>query len=325
MEVRILSYTHFTLSERICLQNYLCQGKSFREIAKLLNRSPSSISREVNRNFSKSYNRYNFWRATTLYIIRRKNSVRKFIINNNSHLYSLIKESLEKYWSPEIISNHCKKAGYSISFSTIYLAVKRGLFSNITPKTHLRRRGKKKPSKNSNCATIHPEHTIHDRPKIVDDKLRLGDWEGDTVVGSKSKYCLVTQVDRKSKLLVAAISPNRTMNEVRKAIKRAFELLEIKMPVHSITLDNGPEFADFKGIEEDLETTIYFADPHSPWQRGLNEHTNGILRFFYPKGTDFSKIKEEELLEVVHLINSRPRKCLDYLSPLEFISKKCCT
>ena len=320
-----MSYTHFTLSERFCLQEFLNQGKSFREIAKLMGRSPSTISREVKRNFSKKKKRYNAWRATTLYIIRRRNCVRKPAIKKDTELYRLIKECLEKYWSPEVTAHYCKEKGYAVSFSTIYAAVKSGLFSDIKPKTHFRRKGKKKHAKHGNHATIHPEHTIHDRPSIIDQRLRLGDWEGDTVCGAKNKSCLVTQVDRKSKLLAAAISPNHTKDEVRKATKRAFELLEVSMPIHSITLDNGSEFADFKGIEEDLDTTIYFADPHSPWQRGLNENTNDILRFFFPKGTDFSLVSEEELLRVVHLINTRPRKCLGYLSPLDFISKKCCT
>lgn len=96
------------------------------------------------------------------------------------------------------------------------------------------------------------------------------------------------------------------------------------MPIETITQDNGSEFADFLNIEKDLGTTIYFADLHSPWQRGLNKNTNGLLRFFYPKGTDFLSVSEEKFQKVIHLINSRPRKCLDYLSPLEFLSKKCC-
>lgn len=102
-------------------------------------------------------------------------------------------------------------------------------------------------------------------------------------------------------------------------------LMDFDMPVHTITLENGSEFADYKGIEEDLNTTIYFADPYSPWQRGLNENTNDMIRFFFPKGTDFSKVTEEELIAVLCLLNNRSRKCLDYLSSLEFISKKCCT
>lgn len=320
-----MSYTHFTLSERFCLQEKLKEGKSFREIAKILGKSPSTISREVKRNFSKKKNHYNAYRATALYLHRRKSCVRKQAIRKGTKLYELIKECLQKYWSPEIIAHYCKEQGYPVSFSTIYSAVKSGLFDGIKPKTHLRRRGKKKHAKHGNHATIHPEHTIHDRPDVVNERLRVGDWEGDTVCGAKNKTCLVTQVDRKSKLLTAAISPNHTMDEVRKATKRAFELLQIPMSVHTITLDNGSEFADFKGIEEDLQTTIYFADPHSPWQRGLNENTNDMLRFFFPKGTDFSLVSEEELLKVISIINSRPRKCLDYLSPIDFLYKKCCT
>lgn len=320
-----MSYTHFTLTERNILQQFLNEGKSFREIAKLMGRSPSTISREVKRNFSKKKKRYNAWRATTLYITRRKRSVRKPVIQQNTELYNLIKECLEKYWSPEITAHYCTERGYPVSFTTIYKAVRLGLFAGIKPRSHFRRKGKKKHAKHGNHATIHPEHTIHDRPSIVEDRLRLGDWEGDTVCGAKNKSCLVTQVDRKSKLLVAAISPNHTKDAVRKATKRAFELLEIDMPIHTITLDNGSEFADFKGIEEDLNTTIYFADPHAPWQRGLNENTNDMLRFFFPKGTDFNSITEDDLLCVLHIINSRPRKCLGFLSPLDFISKKCCT
>ena len=319
-----MSYTHFTLSERICLQKYFEERKKIREIARLMGRSPSTISRELKRNFSQKKKRYNAWRATTLYIIRRRRCVRKPAIQPGSELYQLIYDCLQKYWPPETIADTCRKKGYSISFSTIYFAVKGGVFENVKPETHLRRRGKRRRDR-SKCATIHPEHTIHDRPEIVDKCLRLGDWEGDTMCGAKNKSCLVTQVDRKSKLLTAAISPNHSMDEVRKATKRAFESLNVQIPIHTITLDNGSEFADFKGIEEDLGATIYFADPRSPWQRGLNENTNDILRFFFPKGTDFSKVSEMELAKVVYLINSRPRKCLDYLSPIDFITKKCCT
>ena len=152
-----------------------------------------------------------------------------------------------------------------------------------------------------------------------------GDFEGDTVYGGIGKGCAVTFVDRKSKLLVGSIAISRERNTIRKAISRAFELMEVPMPIETITLDNGSEFADFLNIEKDLGTTIYFADLHSPWQRGLNENTNDLLRFFYPKGTDFLSVSEEEFQKVIHLINSRPRKCLGYLSPLEFLSKKCCT
>lgn len=319
------SYTHFTLSERNCLQQLLSEGKSYREIAKILDRSPSTISREVARNFSKKKKRYNAWRATTLYIIRRRNCVRKHIIQPNTDLYEYIVKCFDQFWSPEIIANRCKNLGFDVCTSTIYRALKEKRLIGISPKTHLRRRGKKITKDRKKCTTIHPVHTIHERPQVVETKTRLGDFEGDTVYGGVGKGCAVTFVDRKSKLLVAAIAPNREKETIRKAFSKAFALMEHSIPIETITLDNGSEFADFINIESDLQTTIYFADPHSPWQRGLNENTNGILRFFYPKGTNFLNVSEEEFQNVVHLINSRPRKCLGYLSPLEFLSKKCCT
>lgn len=319
------SYTHFTLSERNCLQQLLAEGKSYREIARILGRSPSTISREVKRNFSVRKKRYNAWRATTLYIIRRKKCVRKYKIQPNTPLYSYIIECLSKYWSPEIIANRGKNKGFSICTATIYRALQEGRLNGVSQKRNLRRRGKKRNCDRKKCCTIHPIYIIHDRPEIVNTKNRFGDFEGDTVYGGVGKGCIVTLVDRKSKLLVAALAVNRERGTIRNAFKRAFSLMEYEIPIETITLDNGSEFADFLNIEKDLNTTIYFADPHSPWQRGLNENTNDILRFFYPKGTDFLKITEEELNNVVHLINTRPRKCLGYLSPLEFLSNKCCT
>ena len=319
------SYTHFTLSERNCLQQLLSEGKSQREIAKILGRSPSTISREVKRNFSKKKNRYNAWRATTLYIIRRRNCVRKHKIQPNTELYDYIVKCFNQFWSPEIIANRSKLSGLNICTSTIYRALKEKRLVGISSKTHLRRRGKKTTTDRKNCSTIHPVHTIHERPEIIEAKTRFGDFEGDTVYGGVGKGCAVTFVDRKSKLLIAAIAPNREKETIRKAFKKAFALMEYTVPIETITLDNGSEFADFLNIEKDLQTTIYFADPHSPWQRGLNENTNDILRFFYPKGTNFLNVTEEEFQNVIHLINSRPRKCLGYLSPLEFLSKKCCT
>ena len=238
-----MSYTHFTLTERENLQQLLNEGKSFREIAKILGRSPSTISREVKRNYSQKKKQYHPWRATVLYILRRKKCVRRPAIQKDTALFRIIQECFEKYWSPELIAHYCKEQGYSISHATIYKAIRSDLFSGVKAKTHLRRRNKKKYKRTKTCSSIQPEHTIHERPAEANEKNRLGDWEGDTVCGAKNKSCLVTQVDRKSKLLAAAISPNHTMDSVRKATKRAFELLEVSMPIHTMTLDNGSEFA----------------------------------------------------------------------------------
>ncbi|MBR2912716.1 MAG: IS30 family transposase [Oscillospiraceae bacterium] len=318
-------YNHFTLEEREIIAESIKEKKSFREIARMLDRSPSSISREVKRNFSKTTDRYHPWRATTLYIIRRRKCIRRNAIQEGTELYQFIVDGLEQFWSPEIIAERAKRIGLQISLGTIYRAIRKGLFKRITPKTHLRRRGKKRCGDVSKYQTIHAEHTIHDRPAIVETRTRLGDWEGDTVLGGVGKGCLVTSVDRTSKLLAAAVCLDKRSQTVRKALARAFRTMEVSIPIETLTLDNGSEFAEFKEIEKDLGTTVYFADPHAPWQRGTNENTNDILRFFFPKGYDFRQLSDEELQAVVSLINNRPRKCLGFLSPLEFISAKCCT
>lgn len=154
------SYTHFTLTERESLQLFLEQNLSKREIARRLNRSRSSVTREIKRNRSKKKNRYNAWRATTLYIIRRRSCIRKLKITVGSELYNYILDKLKRYWTPEQIAARAKKDGYNICFSTIYLAIKRGIFKGVTIKSHLRRRGKRRYNKNSNFNSIQPVQTF---------------------------------------------------------------------------------------------------------------------------------------------------------------------
>ncbi|MBR3767033.1 MAG: IS30 family transposase [Clostridia bacterium] len=321
----MMSYKHFTLKERECLSEKIKEGKSIRQIAKEMKRSPSTISREIKRNTTSDDKGYYPLTATSNYINRRKNSVRPHIIGNNPSIDEFVIECLNKYWSPEIIAVKSKKNKTPVSCSTIYRAIKEKRLPKISEQTHLRRRGKLKYQHRKTCQAIHPDHTIHERPKSCEQKLRFGDWEGDTVLGGKGKGCIVTLVDRKSKVLSAAISCKMSASSIRAAINQAFEKMSVSLPIRTLTLDRGSEFADFRNIEKDLNTTIYFADPHAPWQRGLNENTNDMLRFFFPKGYDFLSLSDEELQNVVYLINCRPRKCLNYLSPLEFISKKCCT
>jgi IS30 family transposase len=149
----------------------------------------------------------------------------------------------------------------------------------------------------------------------------LGDLEGDTVYGAIGKGVLLTLVDRTSRVLYAVCALNRESEIIKKAFETALKNVTVK----SITLDNGSEFAKFPEIETEHNTTVYFADPRSPWQRGSNENMNGLLRFFFPKGINFLTVTDEELQNVVELINNRPRKCLGWLSPREFIYAKCCT
>ena len=323
-----MSYTHFTLEERKFLQQLLAEGYSFRKIADFLGRNVSSVSREVNRNRSKyppkkkSNNRFRYhaWRAQTLAIIRRREH-KHYRLYPDTTEWEYIIEKLNLFWSPEqicyrwLLDNPNAKC---FSTSTIYRYIKANRFQNISSKTHLRRRGKLMLPRSSCYNSIQPERIIPNWPDEIRNRSRIGDWEGDTVYGGVGKGLLVTQVDRKSRYLCAALLPRREAELTRKTIVKMLA----QLPVKSISLDNGSEFADFRNLENSLHAQVYFAEPHKPWQRGTNENTNDILRFFFPKGFDFRSITQEDVDVVVDLINNRPRKCLNWHTPSEIFFGK---
>lgn len=317
----MLSYNHFTLKERICLQELLTKNKSFREIANILGKNVSSISREIKRNASKypkkqSNNKFKYhaWRANICSVVRRRRGQRR-AIPEGSELYDYVLTNLNRFWSPEQIAERWKleHPGATLSTVTIYRYVKNGIFDKISPKTHFRRRGKNYNFVHHNSNVVHPEHIIPQWSDAIVNRTRIGDWEGDTVYGGIGKGLIVTLVDRKSRFLCSGLVSSRDSEETRQTIRRLLSGL----PVKSISLDNGSEFAKFKSIESDLHTTVYFAEPHKPWQRGTNENTNDILRFFFPKGFDFRSINDQTLQAIVNSINNRPRKCLGWKSPAE--------
>ena len=316
-------YKHFTTEERKCLQQFLKDGLSFRKIADLLERSPSSISREVNRNkakykpHSKPDNKYwyNYWRAQNLYI-RRRREQNRFVLQPNTLEWDFIVCHLEQYWTPEQICGRWEllyPERKKLCIATIYRAIKAKRFPKITAKNNLRRRDKHRCHQNSNYNTIHPDRIIPEWIDEIKQRVRIGDWEGDTVYGGVGKGLLVTLVDRKTRFLCAGLIHSRSSTETREMI----ETLLKNMPVKSISLDNGSEFSEFRELEKNLNTEIYFAEPHKPWQRGTNENTNDVLRFFFPKGYNFHSLDNETLQNIVLSINLRPKKCLGWLSPFE--------
>lgn len=318
-----MSYTHFTLEERKYLQKLLSEGLSFRKIAAILERSPSTISREVRRNKAKyrphhkSDNKYwyNHWRAQTLYICRRREQNRAALAPG-TEAWDYIVNGLRRFWSPETIRNRWSRDfpdRKPICISTIYRYIKCKKFPEITAKKHLRRRGKRILPKNSNYNSIQPDRIIPQWPTAICDRIRIGDWEGDTVHGGVGKGLLVSIVDRKSRFLRMGLLRTRTAEETRMVIERLLKGL----PVKSISFDNGSEFAEFRQLEASLSTLVYFAEPHKPWQRGTNENTNDIIRFFFPKGFDFRTVTDEDIQQVEDLINDRPRKCLGWKTPAE--------
>lgn len=318
----MLSYTHFTLEERKYLQKLLSEGYGIRKAADALGRSPSSVSREIKRNQSKKPSKpsdnpfnYHHWRAHILATIRRKtNKTHRFLPNTAETNYVI--DKLNLFWSPEQIAARWKIENSNekpFSFASIYRAINRKELDGISRKVNLRRRGKLIMPRCSNYNTIHPEHIIPEWSEDIRQRARIGDWEGDTVYGGIGKGLIVTQVDRRSRYLRAALLPKRDASLTKDTILKMLD----GFPVRSISLDNGSEFAQFLELEKQLNVQVYFAEPHKPWQRGTNENTNDLLRFFFPKGFDFRKITQEDLDVVVDLINNRPRKCLGWRSPSE--------
>lgn len=308
-----MSYHQFTSDERKCLWELLKSGLSIRSIADALGRAPSSVSRELRRN----RNEKGTWHPFPAHkkAKQRRRHLRNSSLQTDLELREYVIGHLKIFWSPEEIAGCWSKdhPDRPVSTSTIYRHIKRKLLPEIDQKVHLRRRGKRKVNRNANFNTIHPDRIIPDWPEEIKSRSRIGDWEGDSIVGAKGKGAAVTLVDRRSGYIAAHLVATRSATETRQAILTALEGL----PVCSLSLDNGSEFAEFHQLEEALKAPIFFAEPHKPWQRGCNENVNGLLRFFFPKGCDFLAVSPEDLAAVIDLLNHRPRKRLGWRTPFE--------
>ena len=315
---KFMNYKHITTNERCCIANFLSLGLSLRKIAKHLNRNVSTISREVKRNSTNG--KYLAHIACENYAKNRKNCGAKGK-SSNPTLIKYIEDGLEKTWSPEQIAGRLRldyqdDKSMKIGFKTIY----RWLYQKIIAKgnvNRLRRKGKSlKPKETRGKFNI--GKSIKDRPKEVRKRETIGHWELDTVVSSrgKSKACLSTFVERKSRFLIAQVMENRKSLTLNFHCFTAFKDIPTNL-IKTFTVDRGKEFAGYVDIENTLNIDVYFADAYASWQRGTNENTNGLLREFYPKKFDFSSINQKELDNIVTIINNRPRKCLGYRTPAE--------
>ena len=311
-------YTHFTTEERELSRVLKAQGLSIRAIARILNRSPSSVSREFRRN-SYSNGTYAAHHADKLYRKRRKNCGRKPKLKAGA-ARDYVLEKMALRWSPEQIAGRAKrnKEPFSISFPTIYRAID----TSILPpqlKRIMRFKWKHKKCKTEDKRGKIPNTTsISKRPAGANNRTRFGHWESDTVLGQRKTGCFGTHVERKSGFLVAFRIDDRQDNAFNKATIKAFSSIPDKLK-KSFTVDNGKEFAAHQELTEATGMKVYFCDPYSPWQRGTNENTNGLLRQFFPKGTSFADISDDDLQNIVYLINNRPRKRLNFLTPFEVL------
>jgi IS30 family transposase len=318
-----------TLNDREEISRSLAMGKSLNQIAKDLKRHPSTLSREVARNQEDR----DHYRAVLAHRRSQKTArqrrVGKYKILLNPRLSDTILTLLKKRWSPEQIENRLLKEypldrTMRICHETIYT------YLHILPKGNLKkellsclRRGHQRRHKRSfRHAGGEPRDMIliDQRPKDIEDRTVPGHWEGDLIYGKSCQSMLGTLVERKTRFLMLVKLRSKSAREVRTSFARKIKRLPEQLR-QTMTYDQGAEMAEHKLFTKNTRMKVYFAHPQSPWERGTNENTNGLLRQFFPRGTDFNKINSRQIRKVEYLLNDRPRKVLDWAKPCEVFAE----
>jgi IS30 family transposase len=306
---------HLTIEERDRIAELVHQRADQKEIAAALGRSPATISRELGRN--RTGEEYYAAQAQRQAETRRRERplVRKM---DDPQLNQTVRSCLTQEWAPEQIAGRLKQEHPAapqrrVSAQTIYTWIKRNPHREHW-QSFLRRRGKR-PWRRKNAGATHGAR-IHNRPEVIEQRLRLGDLEGDTVLGPPGTGGLATLVDRKSRYTLIVKVQSKDADHVHEKIKQRLKKLDEERR-RSITFDNGTEFARCHRLEKHLGLGLYFADPGCPYQRGTNENTNGLIRQYFPKGTDFRDVTHDEVRRVENRLNDRPRQCLAFRTPAE--------
>jgi IS30 family transposase len=301
------------LDERDRIAELLYRRASQKEIAEELGRSRSSISRELRRNRTADH----YHAAQAQFQAERRRSERPIMPKmDDPQISHAVRGGLAQDWSPQQIAGRLKEQASEkvVSHQTIYTWIKRQ-DDREHWESHLRRRGKR-PSRPRKTDTSREAARVRHRPKVIEERQRLGDFEGDTVLGSPGSGGLATLVDRKSRLTIVVKIQSKEADHVHNKLKQRLKELDEDRR-HSITFDNGTEFARCQRLENHLGLKLYFADPGCPHQRGSNENTNGLIRQYFPKGTDFHAVTHWQVRQVEKLLNTRPRACLGFKTPSE--------
>jgi IS30 family transposase len=316
-----MSYKHLTLQERYLINAYK-RIKTQKEIAKIVGVHPSTISRELKRGRGKIGKDYWAIASHNKSVIRQVEKSKNANLKLTEEIIKLIKKYLQKEYSPEQISATIKmKHQKEISYVTIYKYIYINRLAEGDLYKQLRHKGKRRTKYGSkHKSRIKDRVSIHKRPSIVNEKTRLGDFEIDTIIGKGQQGAIVTIVDRKSMYLKISIPCSKNSKIVANEIKRLMH--PFKKRVHTITTDNGLEFAQHKVVSKALKCDYYFCDPYSSWQRGLNENINGLIRQYIPKGSSFEHITKKRITEIENKLNHRPRKSLGWKTPYEVFHEK---
>ena len=322
-------YSRLSIEDREQISRLLASGQGIREIARNLDRNASTISREIGRFCERTvYRAVSGQRLANKMARSRRSGKRKLCINEQ--LLEEVKAKLADYWSPRQIAQHLKthykSSSMHVSAETIYTYIyvflrreMRAEFTKQLRRGHKKRRvrGKSAKGQTSNLADM---VLIDERPAEVDNRLVPGHWEGDLMIGSGNYSAIGTLVERRTRFAILVPLKNKTAEEVRKEFAKEIKRLPKELRL-SLTYDQGREMAQHKLFTKETKMKVYFAHPSSPWERGTNENTNGLVRQYFPRGTDFRRVTRSELKKVQRSLNNRPRKTLDWQTPAEAMEK----
>jgi len=323
-----MPYHHFTREERYVISHLAIAGLSLREIGRRIGRHHTSISREIKRNRPTYADDAVYWYDAAEYFKKERRRRARHRRRHHARLVAYVASKLCLDWPPEAIAGRLRvdypdDDTMRISHETIYRWVYQDSRNKGGLHRHLRRRHKYRRRQvryGSGRRFIPGRVSIDLRPAVVAMRERFGDWEGDTMEGGKGTGGLATHVERKCRYLIAVkLTDKKASTMTGQSIKPFRRIPRILR--RTLTVDNGKEFSQFKELEAKTGLKVYFADPYAAWQRGTNENTNGLLRYYFPKGTDFRTISEKEVAIVVKNLNNRPRKCLNYQTPHEVYRK----
>lgn len=321
-------YTHLTVEERVTLMLMRLQGSSLRAIASQLGRHPSTLSREVRRQPQPA--RYDATLAGARALALRRTPRRHKLLAPGSELFQVVSSMLAKGWSPQQIAARLKdywpdNPEWHVSHETIYLTIyayprgelKRQLIGYLRQGNGKRRTRNTSPARRERYPA---EQNIRHRPEEVEGRQVPGHWESDLIMGANNRSAVATMVERTSRFVILAKLDAPTADAALEAMTRELSRMAPAL-LKTMTHDQGSEMARHAELTARTGMKIYFADPHSPWQRGSNENTNGLLRQYLPKGTDLSLVTQERLDEIADLLNTRPRQTLGWKFPVEVLTQ----
>ena len=316
-----MEYRQLAQGERYVMARMMHQGYSHRAIAKVLDRSVSTISREKWRNLTEHDGRYRAEKAHQYAMARRRRTRKQDQYSQQE--WETVASLVVRKWSPEQIAGRARSVRKAcMSKETIYRYIRRERRAGGQTWRHLRivsKFGRKRRGSPATRGRLVGKRHISERPHAVELRVRMGHWEGDTVMGSDMRHCVLTLVERVSGYVIIKKLTARTKEQAAAALKQAIS--EVKRKVRTITLDNGTEFHDYAKVEAQCAVKFYFATPYHSWERGTNENTNGLIRQYLPKGMCMRHVTQTDCDAIASELNNRPRHRLGFKTPSECFAR----